>query len=64
MYTGVVQQRPVMSWDELRMQLELLLVEDVQEGADGQPNASELRKATHRSDSIMELFQQFLMGRG
>jgi hypothetical protein len=64
MYTSVVQQRPVMSWDELRTQLELLLVEDVHAGADGQPNLSELRKATSRSDSIMELFEQFLVGRG
>jgi hypothetical protein len=36
----------------------------VRAGIDGQPNLSELRKATSRSDSIMSLFEQFLVGRG
>jgi hypothetical protein len=63
MFKGVVQQHPVMSWDELRARLDLLLVESVREGPDGQPYVSELRKADRQSGEIMQLFQQFLEGR-
>ena len=59
----VMQQRPQMTWDELRTQLDLLLVENVPAGMDGQPNSSELRKAVRHSDDIMRLFETFLAGR-
>jgi len=59
----IIQQRSVMTWDELRTQLELLLIEDVHADAYGQPNTSELRKATRHSTDIMQLFETYLAGR-
>ena len=60
-YLGVVQQRPMMSRSELRQAIDEILASGIDEGADGEPNMSQLRKASRQLDLIMQAVERYII---
>lgn len=58
------QQRSVMGKGELRTELELLLTEDVSAGPGGEPDASQIKKASRLVDRVLALVDKYLQERG
>ena len=64
MRSGFIQQRPLMNKSDLRTELELLLTADIAAGPGGEPDASQVRKASREVDRVLALVEKFLRERG
>lgn len=57
-------QHPLMSKGDLRTELELLLTDDIAAGPGGDPDASQVQKASRAVDRVLALVEKFLLERG
>jgi hypothetical protein len=61
---NIYGQHPLMSKRDLRTELELLLTEDIQAGPSGEPDATQVRKASRAVDRVLTLVEKLLQERG